>query len=277
MKGRTTCPKCKHEFVLDVEDGKEQHDVVCPKCENQFIIKTSKKDCGPDEECSWEEHGEPRKTILSKIKPRTNKPMIAAILLLVVFSLGISTAVFSEQFIESSLDVTSGIGLDGTVKLTVVDASNNETLENANITVNGIETKFTYANKSYSNENIEPGIQLIEVEVSEYKTEKIEIMVTPFFASENTITMEEGTGTGDTQEFDTSFCLIILAIFSVFPIIGAIVCLKRQHFDVAMAGAILGILSFGFFLLGSIISIIAFVIIMKSRDEFENGKKGKTF
>ena len=276
MKGRTTCPKCNHEFVMDVPDSCEKYDVTCPECENQFIIKTSGKECGPDEECSWEEHGEPRKTILSKIKPRTNKPMIAAILLLVVFCLGISTAAFSEQFIESSLDVASGIGLDGTVKLKVVDASNN-TLEDANITINGIATKFTYANESYSNGNIEPGIQLIEISVSEYNTQTFEIMVTPFFASENTITMEEGTGIGDLEEFDTSFCLIILAIFSVFPIIGAIVCLKRQHHDVAMAGSLLGILSFGFFLIGSIISIVAFVIIMKSREEFDNGKKGKTF
>ncbi len=277
MKGRTTCPKCKNKFILDVPKDKEQHDVVCPKCEHQFIIKTSGKDCVPDEECLWEEHGEPRKTILSSIKPKTNKPRIAAILLLVVFCLGVSTAAFSEQFIESSLDVASEIGLDGTVKLKVVNASNNDTLENANITVNGIATKFTYANESYSNENIEPGIQLIEVSVSGYETQRFEIMVTPFFASENTITMEEGTEIGETQEFDTSFCLIILVIFSVFPIIGAIVCLKRQHFDVAMAGSLLGILSFGFFLIGSIISIVAFVILMKSRDEFENGKKGKTF
>lgn len=276
MKGRTTCPECKHEFVLDVPDNKEQYDVVCPKCENQFIIKTSGKECGSDEECLWEEHGEPRKTILSSIKPKTNKPMIAAILLLVVFCLGVSTAAFSEQFIESSLDVASGIGLDGTVKLTVIDVSNSS-IKDANITVNGIAAKFTYANESYSNENIEPGIQLIEVSASGYETKNFEIMVTPFFASENTITMEEGTGIGDIEEFDASFCSIILVIFSVFPIIGAVVCLKRQHFDVAMAGSLLGILSFGFFLIGSIISIVAFVILMKSRDEFENGKKGKTF
>jgi len=89
--------------------------------------------------------------------------------------------------------------------------------------------------------------------------------------------MEKGNSIGDMEKYDTSFCSIILVIFSIFPIIGAIVCLKRQHFDVAMAGSLLGILSFGFFLIGSIISIVAFVIIMKSRDEFENGKKGKTF
>lgn len=277
MKGRTTCPKCKNEFVLDVPENKEQYDVVCPKCEKKFTIKTSKKDCGPDEKCLWEEHGEPRKTILSSIKPQTNKPMIAAILLLVVFCLGITTAAFSEQFIESSLDVASGIGLDGTLKLKVIDASNNKTLENANITVNGVKTVFDYTKETYSNGNIEPGIQLIKVSASEYETQSFEIMVTPFFASENTITMEKGAGVGEIQGFDTSFCLIILVIFSIFPIIGAIVCLKRQHFDVATVGTILGILSFGFFLIGSIISIIAFVIIMKSRDEFENGKKGKTF
>jgi hypothetical protein len=53
--------------------------------------------------------------------------------------------------------------------------------------------------------------------------------------------------------------------------------LKRKHFDVAVAGSIISIFSFGFFLIGAIISIIAFIIIMKCKEEFDDGKKGKTF
>ena len=276
MKGRTTCPKCKHEFVLDVSDEEEQHDVVCPKCEKKFTIKTTNKECEPNEECSWEEHGEPRKTILSSIKPKTNKPMIVAVLLIVVFSLGIGTAVFSEAFIESSLDVASAVGLTGTVKIMVIDQSNNS-IENVNITINDVKTNFTYANGSYSSENIELGVQTFKISAIGYKDQVHEILVTPFFNSENTIKMEEGIGSGELKEFDSIACSLILVIFSVFAILGAITCLKRQHFDVAMAGSVLAIFSFGFFLIGSVISIIAFIILMKSRDEFENGKKGKTF
>ena len=57
----------------------------------------------------------------------------------------------------------------------------------------------------------------------------------------------------------------------------AIVCLRRIHFDVAFVGSFLGIFSFGFFLIGSILSIIALVIIWFSKEEFKNGKKGKIF
>jgi len=38
MKGRTTCPKCKHEFVLDVPDDSENCEIVCPNCGDKFTI-----------------------------------------------------------------------------------------------------------------------------------------------------------------------------------------------------------------------------------------------
>ena len=69
----------------------------------------------------------------------------------------------------------------------------------------------------------------------------------------------------------------MFGIFSIFALMGAITCFKRQHLDVASVGSLIGIFSFGFFFIGSILSIIAFVLIMKSREEFENGKKGKIF
>jgi len=86
----------------------------------------------------------------------------------------------------------------------------------------------------------------------------------------------EGFGS-EVNNFDEMSCTIILLIFSVFALLGAIACLKRKHFDIAVAGCIISIFTFGFFLVGSILSIIAFVIVMKSKEEFEDGKKGKIF
>ena len=65
MKGRTICPKCKNDFVLDLPQDEKDHEVVCPKCNHKYKIQA--KCTGPysDKECSWEEHGEPRKTVLS--------------------------------------------------------------------------------------------------------------------------------------------------------------------------------------------------------------------
>jgi len=276
MKGRTSCPKCKHDFEVEVTDDKEQHEVVCPKCENKFKIDTKNKECGPDEECSWEEHGEPRKTVLSSIKPKTNKPMMATILLIVVFSIGISTAALSEAFIESSLDIASAAGMDGTVVLTIND-QNNKSIDDATIRINNELTKFTGENGIYIANNVELGIQVFEVCTEEFNNQSFELLVTPFFNSESNIVLENSTATAELKEFDTAICSMVLIIFSIFPILAAVVCFKRQHFDIALVGSILGIFSFGFFLTGSIISFVALYIIWKSRDEFENGKKGKTF
>jgi hypothetical protein len=274
VKGRTTCPKCKHEFVLDIPVDEKKHEVICTKCKNKFIVSAKCTETKSGKECSWEEHGEPRKTILSAIKPRTNKPMIAAVILICVFSIGMSSAVFSEYFIESSLDVASNFGLTGTVQIEVTDISN-ISIPNVDITL-GDMNGITDENGIFYAEKVELGIKTIELTVSNYKTRTAEILVTPFLLSKHTIIMQDGTGDIITN-YETSGCSFILTIFSFFSLFGAAACLKRQHIDVAIVGSLIGIFSFGFFLAGSILSIIAFVLIMISRDEFENGKKGKVF
>lgn len=275
MKGRTTCPKCKHKFALDAPDDRKKHEVICPKCSNKFTIQTTPYNSNSGEECSWEEHGEPRKTILSSIKPKTNKPVIAAILLASVFALGITTAAFSETFIESSLDTFSSVGMKGTVELSVTDISNNSSLENVIITIEGVSGS-TDENGLYCAKNISLGIQVVGLSLSDYKTQTREILVIPFITSYHEITMERGVG-NENIPFGTIGCSIILAIFSVFALLGAVTSLKRRHLDVAVAGSVIGIFSFGFFLIGSILSVIALIIIVMSREEFENGKKGKIF
>ncbi len=273
MKGRTICPKCKNELILDLPD-KGKHEVVCPKCNNTFSIQKC-DDSVSFQECSWEEHGEPRKTVLSSMKPKTKMPMIAAIILSCVFIIGITTAAFSESFIDSSLDVASYAGLTGSIKILVTDQSNN-TLSNVNIKINDING-VTNSEGYFSTEKIELGIQKLVISNENYKNQTREILVTPFFKFESTITLENQSGNEKNIQFNSTGCAIILVIFSVIALIGAISCLKRQHFDIAIVGALIGIFSFGFFLIGSILAIIAFIMIFKSKDEFENGKKGKIF
>ena len=275
LKGRTTCPKCKKEFILDLPKDEKKHEVVCPKCKHKYFVvpKCDKKYY--DEECSWEEHGEPRKTVLSSIKPKTNRPTIAAILLICVFSIGIATTVFSETFIETSLDVASGTGLTGTVEIYITNQSN-YSLTDVVVTINN--EVIEHKNEGYYyKEKVELGLQTIELRKEDYKTQKIEIFVTPFFNSVIKIEMEEGVGSVEDKEFDTIGCSIILAIFSAFALFAMLACIKRQHIDVALAGSFFSIFSFGFFLISSILSIIALIIIYKSRDEFRDGSKGKIF
>jgi hypothetical protein len=275
MKGRTICPKCKHEFILDIKEDEKKHAVSCPKCNTEFTIKAECKDSETNYECSWEEHGEPRKTILSKIKPRTNKPMIAVIILIFVFAIGINTALFSNVFVESSLDITSGMGFTGTVKITVLDSVNNS-ISDANIKIDGV-VGTTDSNGVFLKNEMSLGVKNLEVSYPGNKTYRREILVTPLINYEDSIILNEGVGDEELIEFNSSSCTLIILIFSIFALLGAIVCWKRKNFDVAIVGSVIGIFSFGFLFIGSILSLIAFVIIYKSKDEFEDGKKGKTF
>ncbi|KYK30861.1 MAG: hypothetical protein AYK22_02905 [Thermoplasmatales archaeon SG8-52-3] len=274
MKGRTICPKCKHEILLDIPD-KEKHDIVCPKCDNKFAIQAKCDDSKSIEECSWEEHGEPRKTVLSSLKPKTKMPRIAAIILACVFVIGITTAVLSESFIESSLDVASFAGLTGSVKILVTDESNN-TLNNVDIKIDG-KDGFTNYNGYFTKDNLELGIQELVISKENYKNQTLEILITPFIRYESTIILEDLGGKEKNIQFNSAGCTIILVIFSIIALIGTISCLKRQYIDIAIVSSFLAIFSFGFFLIGSILAIIAFIIIFRSKDEFENGKKGKIF
>jgi DNA-directed RNA polymerase subunit RPC12/RpoP len=275
MKGRTICPKCNHEFVFELKDEEKKHDVICPKCSKKFTIKPKPSKTGLEKECSWEEHGEPRKTVLSKIKPRTKMPMIAAILLICIFVIGATTAFFSETFINSTSDIGSQIGLSGSIEIQVKDLENNS-LENALVTINDIN-KFTNNKGILSLDDVKLGIMSLEVSFTGYKEKTAEILVTPFITTKSTIRLEEGSGESEKTEFDTIGCSFVLIIFTIFALIAFVACLKRQHFDVAIAGSLLSIFSFGFFFVCSILSIITFIIILKSREEFKNGKKGKIF
>ena len=274
MKGRTTCPKCKHGFVLDAPDNSEKCEVVCPNCGDKFAIQPTSCDSKSEDECFWEEHGEPRKTILSAIKPRTGKPTIAAVLLISVFAIGITSAAFSDIFIETPLDILSNGGMTGSVDLLVLDQTN-KPLGEVVITIDRTSIT-TDENGLFSAENISPGIKKVEISLTGYGTLTHEILVVPFITSSHEIILDDGNDEKYIP-FDTIGCSIIIVIFSVFALLAAVMSLKRQHLDVAVVTSILGIFSFGFLMIGSIISIVALIIILKSRDEFENGKKGKIF
>lgn len=260
---------------MDVLESKEINEVVCPKCSNIFTVQMICPDSESKDECTWVEHGEPRKTVLSSIKPKTNRPLIAAILLICVFLIGITTAVFSETFLDSSIKLTSDIGFTGSIEILVTDQLNNS-LENINITIDDITGK-TNENGIFFVENVKPGIQNLKLSSDGYITKTQELLIIPIFNSKDIIKMEAGVGEGEKKFFDFTGCILVLAIFSVFALLGSITCLKLRHFDIAIAGSLMGILSFGFFFIGSILSIIAFLLIMKSREEFENGRKGKVF
>lgn len=274
MKGKITCPNCEHNFVTEFKEEKEKFIVSCPNCNHNFNIKIKCRDKNL-EECTWEEHGEPRKTVLSSIKPKSNKPVIATIILVVVFALGVSTSVFSEVFISSTLDVFSYGGVTGTAEFEIIGPDNNS-IDNATVYLND-EKIMQNSEGIYKKDNVELGIQDLIIEKQDFRTKKTEIIILPFVSSKSTFQLENSSGSIDKTYFDTFGCSLILAIFTVFSLFAIITCLKREHFDVAIAGSLLGAFSFGFFFIGTVLSIIAFIFIWKSKDEFKNGEKGKIF
>ena len=273
QKVRTSCPKCGNKIIVDIPDQCEEQKVVCPHCGNKFTIRP--KITG--EECSWEEHGEPRKTVLSSIKPRTNKPLIATMLLVTVFILGVSTAFFPHLFIETSLDLSTALGMTGSVKIDIEVL--NQTVnfpDNITVKIDGVEDLTMEKQGLYLAKNVKTGFQKIKVSTSGYKNVTSEILVTPFHETYSKIILEKGLGEKEIN-FNLLGLTLMLTIISIFPLMAALTAFKRFHIDVAFVGSLIGVFTFGFFLIGSALSIIAFILIWLSRDEFENGKKGKIF
>jgi len=272
-KGRTFCPSCKKEIILDLPEKVKKLEVVCPNCSNRFLIKP--KYDGSKDECLWIEHGEPRKTILSGLKPKTKRPKIAGLLLICVLIIGVVTVVFSESFIITSLDIASGAGITGSVIIKVTDITNNS-IENAEIKINGVDG-LTNKEGIFSIDNVKLGLQTVEISSVGYKTQTFKKLVAPFFNFETIIKLKEGVGHEEKIEYDSLACSLVLIVFLIFTILAVFSCLKCKNLDIALFGSFISIFTFGFFFIGSILSIIAFILIYKSMEEFEDGKKGKIF
>jgi len=79
------------------------------------------------------------------------------------------------------------------------------------------------------------------------------------------------------SSFELEWLSGILFILSMVTLIGALMCWKRRFSDVALFGSIVGIFSIGLYFTGLVLAVIALWLILKSRDEFDDGKKGKSF
>ena len=67
-------------------------------------------------------------------------------------------------------------------------------------------------------------------------------------------------------------CAVLLGIFSIFALLGGVYTIKRKRFSIGIVGACLGILSCGLLIIGPILSIIALILIISSKDEYESRK-----
>ncbi len=69
-------------------------------------------------------------------------------------------------------------------------------------------------------------------------------------------------------------CGAITLIFGLFLLVGGIFAIKRVHWMIAVIGSILGIFSIGPMFAGSILSLVALILLFLAKDEFK-GKGNK--
>ncbi len=264
MRGKTKCPYCNKNVVVEVPDGAKGLQLTkCPNCGMDIKVDVS---TGEKKEKEWESPIHP----LVKYTP-SSKPLIAGSLLIIVFILGIAmgTSIF---FAEKAFKG------EGFYQGEVYDEGENP-IENVSVYLIDNTTKLvakTDAKGYFSLTNISAGKHVIRLEKEGYKTVVAEIFVMPanLPALKDKFIMKKGEG--EVKE-KTAFAIIIkffpyLAILfvmvSIPALIGGIFCFLKKYFVIAIVGAIFGIISIGFFI-GSILSIVALVLILLSKDEFK--------
>ena len=285
MRGKTTCPKCKTSFVLEIPDTtKDVHEATCPKCGHKFKLKMVKK----DEDHSWEEIGEPRKAILSSIKEKTNKPMIAGILLVIVFISAIITSSSvlitiepmktNEKFLNN---IFASIG-EVTITGTVLDNITKQPIKNVTISVVDTNISTFSKNGSFELKNVPVGYRTLNISAEDYKALHVKIFLLKNLFSKEKIKqdfyLDKGSGVEEKEERGLLnllikswyICSILIIIFGLLALVGAIACFMRKYIIIALIGSIFGIFTFGIIFIGPLCSIIALIIILLSREEFKN-------
>lgn len=234
------CPKCGYSFT-SIENV-----TTCPRCMYQFqtgIIPPL--------------HGE---------KKRSNKPAIAGVLLIVASILGFMMGGFIS-FVPGMVDEIS-TGQTVSVYGAVTDENGNE-VGNATVTVLGLGlSSNTSSDGSYRIEGVPAGVQSIKAE----KDNNSLTIKTFVYEGTNKVdfTLKPGSHEQDVMSEVNRIlytCSIVIVVLSVFTMLGGVFALKRKHFGVAVIGAVLGIPALGFFI-GLILSIIALILIVISRNEF---------
>lgn len=78
-------------------------------------------------------------------------------------------------------------------------------------------------------------------------------------------------GTEGAEAFISGFfvvCAVIGLIFSIIALLGGLMAIQRKNWAFALIGSILGLFTIGPFLISSILSLIALILIMVSRNDF---------
>jgi hypothetical protein len=194
--------------------------------------------------------------------------------------MGIIAAIIPAVFLETPVMLFSATGSQGSITFQLQDV-NTSTLDQVTLTIPS-------ENETYEGIIRNDSIEIQNLPLGSYTGQgyfdwendsmliPFDLFVIPVLSNSYTVS------TTDSDELTIShdgygWCTAILLILSVICLIGMFSSWRRNHSDVALIGSFVGIFTIGFFFIGSILSIIAFYLLYQSRDEFDDGKKGKSF
>ncbi len=280
MRGKTTCPQCKEKYSLDIpDDATGAYSTTCPKCDHSFKIDLGEKINLNNDET-------PLIPPSLHVKPRSRKPKIAGLFLIITFLAGIlfwgPLYLDHEDFIrEASTQGQWSVSFQGKIV--------NETgVSLPNVTV-GLENEsniaLTDAAGRFILEDISWGYHLLHLSKTNFTTTHITIFVLLFHLQESQkeYTLIKGDSeislnSQMVEDMNTHIppLALLFLVFSVMALLGGLFSLQRKMLPLSLLGAILGIFTLGLFLIGFILSIAALILIVYSRYEF-GGKKNEIF
>lgn len=267
MKGKARCPHCRQNVVVEVPDGASGEQVVtCPQCGMDFRVNV-------DERYSWEEET-PSIHPSVHLDTRSLKPVVAGVLLIVIFLLGAAMA----GALLFSMDTMTDTGMTGSYSGTVVDEGGDGMMD-VNVSVAGTNlTATTDASGEFTLTNVSGGKQTLVFSKPGYKTLRAEVFVLPFDIAvpAQDFSMEPGQETESTSQRGMIVTVLDLApvlaggivALSVVALVGGILAILRKHFVVAVIGAVCGTIAGFFSIIGIPLGIIALVLLLISKEEF---------
>ncbi len=265
MKGKARCPYCKKSVIIDVPDGSSGEQVTtCPNCGMKFKVNVD------GEKYSWENEA-PMIHPSMHLKTKSMKPVIAGILLIVTLLLGM---VLSAVFF-SGVSIIESAHINCTFNGTVVDDNGNP-LEGVTVSVINhpeISNVTTKDNGKFSLSNITAGKQTLQLTKEGYKTTNIKVIVLPQNIESENFVMKEGSGEISTESLLAKIFIdyapwisSIILVMSIISGIGGVASLIRKYFPITIIGSVAGF----FTIIGIPLGIIAIVLLLLSKDEFES-------
>lgn len=271
------CQSCKEKFVIDI-NGVTQKSAIDytlppPEEDERFGPPIQKKgtsyDVGLPPPDYYDESQPPW---VPQKKEKSNLLPVAGMMLIVTFLLGI---IFGSLLLVMGEDLyEQGFGRDGIVSGKVNDEDGNP-LNGARVEI--VDTSIfvnTDASGKYYLNNVPGGYQEIKASYPNKTSISTSVLMV---GTEETIDfiLTNGTSEKKTKEsvnsdiFNTTIlvCGIVMIIGSIFALVGAIFAFTKKNYQMAFLGSMIGIASIGFFI-GAIFSIIAMIMIWKSKDHF---------